>query len=77
MVLRTDRLNGVDALVQKAFHFVNGRTFFQQRSTVQEILESPLLKYLHPYCWRPLKWLLRLKMNIMIPSENLTAIATR
>ena len=77
MVLRTDRLNGVDALVQKAIHFVYVRTFFQQRSTVQEILESPLLKYLHPYCWRPLKWLLRLKMNIMIPSENLTAIATR
>jgi 2-polyprenyl-3-methyl-5-hydroxy-6-metoxy-1,4-benzoquinol methylase len=74
---RLNRLNPIEAMLERAIYSIHGKTYFKKRRTVKNILESPLSKYLYPYCWKPLKKLLSLKNNIFLHSETIYALASR
>ncbi len=77
IMIQLNRLNLMETRLERALYFVHGKTFFKEQRTVRSIIESPLVKYLHRFCWRPLKRLMSLKINIFLPSENIFALVRR
>ncbi len=77
ILIHPKRHNFLMAVLIKMLYFIHGETYFKKRTPVKSMLESPLAKYLHLFCWRPLKLLLDLRLNIFIKSHSLIALATR
>ncbi len=77
VVVQPKPLNLFEAALIRVLHAIHGRAFLKQRGTVRSLLESPWVNVLHRFGLRPLKRLLRLKINIFIESQDLVALATR
>ena len=77
IMIQLNRLNLMETRLERALYFVHGKTFFKEQRSVRSMIESPLVKYLHRFCWRPLKRLMSLKINIFLPSENFIALIRR
>ena len=77
ILIHPKRHSFLEAALIKTLYLIHRETYIKKRTPVKSMLESPLVKYLHLFCWRPLKLLLGLRLNLYITSHSLIALATR
>ena len=77
MFIQRDHLNAIDVVLTKTLLLIYEKKYAKKNITMKSFLENQGLQYLHRFFWRPLKRLLRLKTNIFISTENLSALAKR
>jgi SAM-dependent methyltransferase len=74
--IHADELNALDRLVVKTLQFIYRKRYANKSVTAKSVLENPWIHFIHKYCWRPVKSLLRLNSNIFISYQDLVALAT-
>lgn len=76
MSIHADQLNAVEAVLIKMSNLLFGA---KERiaGKGKKIIRHPLIQHLHRFFWRPLKRMLRLKINIYRSYEDLYALAKR
>lgn len=73
--VQRDRLNAFERALLGAIHQTYDTLYANKRVTATQFLTSRWLEGLHRFGWRPLKRLLRLKINIYLSVQELRALA--
>jgi hypothetical protein len=74
--VHVEELKSLDRLVVKTLHFIYRKKYADKRVTAKSVIENPWIHFIHKYCWRPVKSLLRLNSHIFISYQDVVALAT-